>query len=215
MKRTAPMSSRRGGRRLALALMLSALVLPAAAAAQSATSDPVWTMRVGVTLPRLSGGGTVPSTVGSTITRTTSNLTFPRLTIGRQAGPVDVEIGYRKMGVRRYDGAFSGNTHSNSGQLAVAWRGTNATGWSIGVRGGLQLVRTVTTATDAPASWPVESGRNTFRVRPVTAVTAGYQATSHWGVAMEFEPVWGTLGRPGVSDTYRQQLFGLDLVYRR
>lgn len=195
--------------------VLCGLWLPHVAAAQSPAEAPPWTLRIGATFPRLRASDALPDPVGTTVTRTSSSLTFPRITLGRQWGPVDVEAGYRKLGVRRYGGAFTGNTHSNSGQIAVAWRGVPAGGWSIGVRGGLQLVRTVTTVAGAPDSWPVVSGRNTFRVVPVTALTAGYQATPHWGVSVEFEPVWGTLGRAGVSDTSRQQLFGIDLVYRR
>lgn len=144
-----------------------------------------------------------------------SSLTFPRLTVSRAAGSVDVEVGYRKLGVWHYEGAAKGRTHSNAGQLTVAWRAPAARGWAFGVRGGVQLIRTVTIVSTAPASWPIRSGVNTFQWRPVAAATASYDITPHWGVAAEWEPVLGVLGRRGVSDRYRQQLLGLDLVYRR
>lgn len=206
--------ARRRCRRLGAALLTLAAGLAAAPPVAAQASDPAWTMRVGVTFPSIAVSDAL-DTSSPAVTRRRSALTFPRLTVARDAGPFDLEAGYRKLGVVRYDGAAVGNTHSNALQLAAAWPGAPGRGWRIALRGGLQIVRTVTTVSATPATWTVVSAKNTFRVLPVAAVTAGFQGSTHWGVAAEFEPLLGVLGERGVTDRYRQRLLGIDLVHRR
>ena len=200
--------------RLALCAACAQILGGAAAApAQTAPTHP-WSVRLGVTFPIVEPIDDDFPDRGGQVTRQPSSLTFPRLTVSRRAGPVDLEAGYRKLGALRFAGAAQGNTHSNAGQIAVAWAGAADRGWRLSLHGAVQLIRTVATVASAPSDWPFTGGKNTFSLRPVIGVAASVQPSEHFGLQAEFEPVLGVLGTRAESGRYRQRLFAVDVVYR-
>ncbi len=193
------------------------LLLSGPAGSPVAAQSRVWHVSFGVTAPVVSATTADYPGAGTSVALTTSALTFPHVALGRTYGPMDVEVGYRKLGVLRYAGVsppLRGNTHSNALEFLVRGSLVRRRGVAIRAFAGAEVVRTIAELTTRPASWPVTGGVNTWRTIPAAGVDLLWNLNPGWAVDAVYRPVLARLGTRQESGRYRQHVFGIDLVHR-
>jgi hypothetical protein len=202
---------------VALVAIAALATAPRSAAAQSPPTDS-WHVGVGFTLPAVRATETDFANTGTPVHLDASTLTFPHVAVGRRVGAVDVEIGYRKLGVLRYengDGSLGGNTHANAFELVARVPGLRGRGAALSARVGGEVVRTIAVLDARPPGWPFAGGVNVWRVLPIVGADVSLRLDHRWGLGLTYAPVWGRLGTATETGRVRQQVVGVDLIYHR
>jgi hypothetical protein len=207
----------RSFRRMLVPRVVACLLVAGVAGRPVAAQSREWHVAFGVTAPVVSAMAADYPVSGTSGTLTTSPLTFPHVALGRQFGPIDVEAGYRKLGVLRYAGtspAVQGNTHSNALEFLARGALVRRPGMALRAFAGAEVVRTIAVLTTRPASWPATGGVNTWRTLPVAGIDVLWNLNPAWAVDVAYRPVLGRLGTAPESGRYRQQVVGIGLVHR-
>lgn len=205
--------------RLVLSFVVAVALLSRPVPASAQGHSP-WQLAFGVSLPTISPTvADYPGTgsAGSTVTLGKSGLTFPHGAFIVAAGPVDVEVGYRKLGVLRFSNgneSLKGNTHANALELAARVPLAHRGAFRVQARVGGELVRTIATLENRPATWPFAGGVNTWRLLPLLGLDATLAFNQRWGLRVGYAPVLGTLGTARQTGRFKQQIFSVDLVLR-
>lgn len=189
-------------------------IVSSAAVTVAAQPPERWYVELGVTRPHVSPVLGDFSLRGSPVDVDAGHLTFPHVAAGRRLRHLDVELGYRKVGVAQFrssDGTVRGNTHSNaiefSARVPLVQRGRLRFDAALGG----QVIRTIATNTVAPSDWPIAGGVNTWRAKPLLGIGANVRVGGAWAVGVDYAPILGQLGTARSSGRYRQQVIGIDL----
>ncbi|MEZ5290906.1 MAG: hypothetical protein R2745_07490 [Vicinamibacterales bacterium] len=173
-----------------------------------------WHVAIGVTRPLIDPveGDFQPAAGPAGLT--VSGLTFPHVAIGAGVGRAEFALGYRKLGVLRFetgDGRSRGNTHSNALEAGIRTSLLQHGRMRVQARAGAQVVRTIA-AVPSDAAWRFTGGLNTWRVLPLLGVGAEVRLSRRSAVRVDYAPVLGRLGTPDRTGRYRQQVVGIDVV---
>jgi len=194
---------------VAAAVVLSVCPLPLGAQQRDGSY-----VELGATRPHVSPVESDFTLGGAPVEIDAGELTFPHLAIGRRLRHLDLELGYRKLGVARYrsaDGAVEGDTHSNAIEVSARVPFVHRARLQLDVAVGVQIIRTIAEITAAPPGWPIAGGVNTWRTKPVIGVGATLGISDRWGVGLDYAPILGRLGTAEETGRYQQHVFGIDL----
>lgn len=180
--------------------------------------DAHWRLSFGVSRPVIAPTDSDFPGAGQSVTLGTSDVTFPHLAVARRAGPVELAVGYRKLGVLRYrreDGTLRGNTHSNALEIVARHPVWHLGPLTAHVEAGGELVRTIAVLAAPASGWPYAGGVNTWRALPLVGAGAAWSPSREWAVGVTYAPVLGRLGTSADTGRYHQQVIGFDLEFRR
>lgn len=196
-------------------LLIAALLTGQPSPARADGWETGWYASLGAIVPMTRAQASDFAAAGEHLRLERSDVTFPRLAVGRVARGRSLELAYEKWATWRYstaDGVAAGNTHSNALVLAagsplVRWHGLELSG-----AGGVALVRTVATL---PAGGPdpaLVGGRNVWQLRPHLELGTGVALGRRARLRMRYRPLNLPLGARGVSGRSILRTLGFDVV---